>query len=257
MINVLKTLVILLLFSQCKPSIETVNSTFKNENYTYQTRQIKNNSKQIIYIPDLPQSTLREYDLFKTGKANILVIPYLSDNDLLRQKQLDNLQNRKDYYSAILQQSTSDTGVYVTVVAEGLNANLLSQIAFAYPIDHLILINPYKPDIEQCFISNCFNAGNTTVCDSLLQHFQLNDINELQSLLKALQENTVDQQYGLYTLSFWNDIYRYKCDARSNMYKGKLSYIYTDNSGIALAQDSTYTFKAAEFFKHLKKVINN
>jgi hypothetical protein len=253
----LRVVIMIFLFTQCKPSLQTISGTFKNEAYQYRLQSGSKTTNQIIYIPDLPYSIIDETEVFKIGKGEKVLLPYLSNDNALRQKQLDNLQNRKDYYSELLQQLIVDSTSHVTIVAEGLNANLISHIAFAYPIDHIVLINPFKPDIEQCFISNCFNAGNTTTCDSLLQHFQLNNLVELEKLLQNLQENNIDEQLGLYTLSFWNDIYRYTCNPRSNKYERKLSYIYTSNSGLALPQDSINTINVHGFYKRLKKVINN
>lgn len=252
-----RIVIIVFLLVQCKPSLQTIKGTFKSETYQYQVKPGSKHAEQIIFISDLPHTQLEPTELFKISKGSVVLLPFLSDSNKIRQQQLDNLHNRKDYYSELLQQIISDTTKYTTVVAEGLNANLLSQIAFAYPIDNLVLINPYKPNIEQCFISNCFNAVNPSTCDSLLKHFQLNDMNILQQLLKGIQEKAIDEQYGLYTLSFWNDVYRYQCDARSNKYNGKLSYVYINNSGLALPEDSIHTVSKKNFYKRLKKLINN
>jgi hypothetical protein len=250
-------LLLAILLVHCKGPELTVTDTFKTERYTYLINAHKKTKSLVIYIPDVMTTQLSAPEIFKLSKSNTVYVPFLADDNLIRQRQLDNLQNRRDFYSHVLQRILSEKYTHVTVVAEGINANLMSNIAFAYPIDELIFVNPFAPDIEQCLINTCFNLTHPSKCDSLLQHLGFTNRDQVENMITALVENGRDIQYGHYALSLWNDFFRLTCDPVSHKFLGDVHYIYTTNTGLGQIKDSLHTFPATLLNKELHKRVSN
>ena len=88
----------------CAPSLQTTPFTYQGESANI-TKPVNSNleTRQLVILPE-PQSDLFSMDVLKRlAKRNpIYVVSYLSPEDVNRQMQIDNLNNRINFYSEIL-----------------------------------------------------------------------------------------------------------------------------------------------------------
>ena len=225
------TLSLLIVLIQCKPSHSIKPFHFMGEESiitTYNSTKIS--LPLLVILPD-PSNSLITPDLLNTlaKRYRLVSISFLSSDDLLRQRQIDNLTNRINLYSEYLNLLNITESDSLFILAEGLNGNIISQYNHAFRIKGELFLNPFTPTLHSIFTSNCY-ATQTSRCDSILGYFGFTNRTQLDSLLVAVKQQSTDNIYGTYTLSFWSEALHYNLKQPSNNIKRYT--IYTNNSGL-------------------------
>ena len=246
-------------FSSCK-------STFQQKDFDYQGEHAlitiygaaEKEKPLLVVLPELNNSTLSDEILKKLSrKYQVVKVSFLSPNDKQRQIQLDNLNNRINFYSDYLNLLAVTHQDSMSILAEGLNANFISNYTHAFALSNIYLINPYKPNLHQVFTDNCY-ASATATCDSLLKYFGFTSRTELDSLLVAVKTDATDNKYGNHTLSFWRTVLTY--DLKNNTKAGNKILVFTQESGLQgqnQKSKNTLIIKEEELKKTLLEITRN
>lgn len=240
-------LISMLFMVGCKVGMEQKRFVYQNEESIVTTfNSTKKDLPLLVVLPETQKSVLTQDVIKRLAKRyRIVSVSFLSPEDEQRQKQLDNLTNRINFYSEYLNMLAVTTQDSMVIVAEGLNANFISHYIHAFPIKEQVFINPYKPALKGLFTNACY-ANPTTNCDSVLNHFGMLNRTALDSLLIAIDKKGTDKQYGNYSLSFWKDALDYPL--QPNLSAKKRHLIFTSNTGLqgsgTTAKDITVTNKA-------------
>jgi hypothetical protein len=171
---------------------------------------------------------------------------------------LDNLQNRTTFYSDQLSLLTTLETDSITLLAEGLNANITSGMVHALRIKHFVMLNAYLPNLREVLTSTCY-AQPSAACDSLIQFMQFGHRFAIDSVFVEISNPSRDNQYGRYTTSYWKDILPLESAPQTALYNGSVHYLFTTNSGLApnfLPKNATLCSRA-KFKDCLIKLIRN
>ena len=226
-----KLLLVLLVFVGCKSNYEQKKFVYINEESLITSYNEGNKDMPLLVVLPETENSLINNDLLKrlARKYRVVSISFLSPEDPERQKQLDNLTNRVNFYSEYLNLLAVTNTDSMNVLAEGLNANFISHYLHAFPIRTQVYLNPYNPTLNAVFTNVCY-ANPSPKCDSILNHFRLVNRTVLDSLLVAVGQAGTDRQYGNYTLGFWKDVLDYPLQL--NHTDAKLTIIFTTNTGL-------------------------
>lgn len=229
-----KYIIFLLTLCACSSSKQEGLFNYKGEQATI-TRYNAHKSKLplVIVLPDVAGSMITEDIITRLSKQNrVTVVNFLSANNKVRQQQLDNLQNRTTYYSDQLSLLTVLESDSVTLLSEGLNANITSGIVNAMPINKYILLNSYYPTLRDALTLKCY-AQRTTACDSVIRFLEFGYRYAVDSVFVEIAKPERDNQYGRYNTSYWREIFPLPSMPQEGLYKGKIQYLFTTNSGLA------------------------
>ena len=227
-------LIFLLTLLSCSSSMQETTFTYKGEEATVvRYNASKSNLPLIIVFPDVDGSLLTEELIKRLAKNNRLtVVQFIGSKNKVRQQQLDNIQNRTNYYSDQLTLLTTLEKDSVTLLAEGLNANIASRIVNAMPINNYVLLNSYFPTLRDALTTTCY-AQRTANCDSIIRFLDFGYRYAIDSVFVEIAKPDRDNQYGRYTTSYWKDIFPLPSTPQEGFYKGSITYLFTTNSGLA------------------------
>lgn len=213
----------------------------------------------LIVVPDV-DATLFHEDVLKKLSRNYRVtsISFLSERNKIRQKQIDNILTRTNFYSDQLRILTSVEKDSIVLLTEGLNANILCGMVHSFPIKQTYLTNPYYPTLKEALTTTCY-AQQRTACDSLISHLAFGYRYAIDSVFVEISNPKRDNQYGRHTTSFWKEALDVPAVPASNLYKGSLYYVFTDNSGLTPTKppQNTSTCKKSKLNDSLAYIIRN
>lgn len=220
-----------LLLVGCKTGFEQKKFVYQNEESLITTyNSTKKDLPLLVVLPETQKSVFTQDVLKRLAKRyRIVSVSFLSPEDISRQKQLDNLTNRINFYSEYLNMLAVTTQDSMVIMAEGLNANFISHYIHAFPIKEQVFVNPYKPSLNELFTNVCY-ANPAANCDSVLNHFGLLNRTVLDSLVVAIDQQGTDNQYGNYSLAFWKDALDYPL--QPNLTSKKRYLVFTSNTGL-------------------------
>jgi len=233
----MKTFVITILLSAALISCKTTKTSeyldYEKESGLIEYYNIHNKSKPlVIIIPSVFNSIISINQIENLAKKNrVVIVHFLSHNDLTRVHQIDGLTNRLNYYSTALSKLLTSEKETPTVIAEGLNATISIQLGLNFNQPKLILINAWYPTMQEILGVNCY-AKQDNSCDSLLNYLSFSSHDVADNLLSALQDNGIDNIYGNYTLQAWKEFMQIDSDDLLINYKSNLQWVYTTNTGL-------------------------
>lgn len=228
------TLLFILILCACSSSKQEKTFDYKGE----EASVISYNSHKeklplVIVLPDVDGSMITEEIITRLSRQNrVIVVRFISPHNKIRQQQLDNLQNRTTYYSDQLARIAALESDSVTLVSEGLNANITSGIVNAMPINNYILVNSYYPTLKDALTIKCY-AQQTNACDSIIDYLEFGYRYAIDSVFVELAKPNRDNQYGRYNTSYWKEILPLPSTPQEGLYKGKIKYLFTTNTGLA------------------------
>lgn len=223
--------IIVVVFGACKTKLVIEQKLYNNEPYSIQHYNPHQQKKPLVVILPEPQGTVISVEVIEklAQRYRIDVIPFLAQDDFVRQMQVDYLRTRRELYSNALNEILVNTGDSLIVIAEGLNANIISQYAHAFKLKKFVAINPYASNLLQVLNHNCL--GQTTAqCDSLCNYFGFNNAENVANLIGAFSMLSSDIQYGKRTLNFWKDVLPYNFGYSKKYIKPEI--IFTTNTGL-------------------------
>lgn len=252
---------LLVLLSACKASEQVIEYTYLSENGTkFYYNWDDKNKPLLIIIPSLHESKLQVEDIdYLTKKFRVALLPYISNDDVNRQSQLDNISLREQLYSDLLTEITFNTGDTVfTLIAEGLNANVASHISDTYNPKKVILVNAWYPTINQALIRQCY-VEKGTACDSILDYLRIGSKTDLDTFVDALKVGSSDNIYGNHNLLFWKTIVEYDALPKNHGYTGKTQYLFTQDVGLVNVSKAKHIIisSSADFEETLLSTIRN
>jgi hypothetical protein len=238
---------ILLLLSCSSPRQQTSFQYKGEEAIITKYNASKTNLPLLVVIPDVYGSMLSEEVLKRLAKNyRVTAIGYLGAGNSIRKQQLDNLQNRTTFYSDQLSLLTTLEADSITLLAEGLNANIASGMVHGMRIKKYVMLNPYSPTLRDVLTTKCYSQPSAD-CDSLIQFMQFGHRFAIDSVFVEISNPSRDNQYGRYTTSYWKDIFPLQSAPQTELYKGSVNYLFTTNSGLApktLPKNATLCSKA-------------
>jgi len=237
-----------LLLLSCSSSQQETTFQYKGEEAIItKYNASKTNLPLLVVIPEVGESMIGEEVLKRLAKNfRVTAISYLGEGNRIRQQQLDNLQNRTTFYSDQLTLLTTLETDSITLLAEGLNANITSGMVHAMRIKKYVMLNPYSPTLRDVLTTTCY-AQPSADCDSLIQFMQFGHRFAIDSVFVEISNPSRDNQYGRYTTSYWKDILPLQSAPQTALYKGSVHYLFTTNSGLApksLPKNATLCSKA-------------
>lgn len=229
-IQVIQIVTIVLLTVNCKTSKQQSVYDYQDEHCLVNSYNLNNKTLPLVVcIPENFNSVISETFLTNLAKKNrVITISFLSPENRERQQQLDDVENRKNLYSEFLNYLSTTYQDSLIVIAEGLNANIISHYNHAFPLKTEVFINPYSPSLYSIFTQACYAQPNE-YCSSLLKNFGFSARHALDSMITAVSLNTTDRIYGNKPLQFWTTALNYPL--RDKKVDLKRNIIYTSESG--------------------------
>jgi hypothetical protein len=258
-IQVIQIVTFVLLSVNCKTSRQQSVYDYQEEHCVVNSYNLKNTKLPLIVcIPENLNSVISEPFLTNLAKKNrVISISFLSPENRDRQQQLDVVVNRKNVYSEFLNYLSTTYHDSLIVIAEGLNANIISNYNHAFPINTEVYINPYSPSLYGVFTQSCYAQPNE-YCNSLLHNFGFSERAALDSMITAVSLNTTDRIYGNKPLQFWTTAINYPLkDKRVDLNR---SIIYTSESGFGNPKRLRYyeiIIKEQDLNTYISKIIRN
>lgn len=191
------------------------------------------NKPLLVIFPENQSLLLTPQTLKKLkNKFSVLFIPFQSEADHIRQKQLDGLNQRRNHFSQILDAFYNQFNIKPQFfLAEGFNSHIVFGIATAYQAHTVFLLNGYNSTLHDAIINACFSS-DTTTCNDLITHLKIKDENQLNQLLQFSYNPNYFPDFGNYSSNFWQEVMNYSSIEERSYFKENQIWIYTSKSGM-------------------------